>query len=145
MSDREHPTPPADLPEPPELDAERPAYLPDVFHGCEAAGVVLRATYRVSVREGEAHQLEQLAERIGEARDAVPYDYLRNMLAASTDLLNIAAFLDYWAPDPACCLERHLIPVAALALEIVPQVERLAERLIDAANAAAGFEVEVTS
>jgi hypothetical protein len=142
MSDRQESTPPepdsaaAVVPGRRQPDPDRRAELPDVLHGYQAAGAVLRATCRVSLRESDAQQLEQLADQLEGARDVLPYDYVTNMLAAATDLLNVAAYLAYWADGGGDGVERREIPVAAVALEIVPEVERLAERLIAAANAA---------
>jgi len=130
----------ADLPEPPECaDPDRPAWMPDVEHCYEAAGVLLRATYRVAVRESDARRLEQLAEELAEDDEsAVPAPYLRFIQAAAVDLMNIAAFLDYVADDRGDGVERHDIPVAAVVLETYPEVERLAERLMAAVSAAEG-------
>jgi hypothetical protein len=145
MSDRPKSTrPDPDPPEPdrPELpecaDPDRPAYMPDVVGGdYEAAGVVLRATYRVQMRERDARRLEQLAEQLAEDEaEAVAVPYLRFVQAAAVDLMNVSGFLDHWADQGKDGGERHEIPVAALVLETFPQVERIAERLMEAVAAA---------
>ena len=100
---------------------------------------MLRATYRVAVRERDARRLEQLAEQLAEQEDsAVPMAYARAIAAAAVDLQNVAAFLDYWADQGGDGVERHEIPIAALVLEVYPEVERLGRRLAAAVSAAGG-------
>lgn len=104
--------------------------MPDMLTGYRSADAVLRATYRVAIRESEARQLEQLADQLAEAEDALPVAYLRYIRAAAVDLMNVAAFLDYWADQGGDGVDRHEIPVAALVLEVGPEVARFAERLM---------------
>lgn len=140
MSDRRKSTrPEPDRPEPPECaDPDRPAYMPDIVGGdYEAAGVALRATYRVQMRESAARRLEQLADQLAEDEvEAVAVPYLRFIRAAAVDLMNVAGFLDHWVDQGGDGVERHEIPVAALVLEVYPEVERIAERLMEAVSTA---------
>lgn len=130
--------PPAELPEPPECsDSDRPAGMPDVVPGHQAADAALRATYQVALRERDAQRFEQIVRELANEDDsAVSVPYLRSIAAAAVDLLNVAAFLDYMADDRDDGVERHEIPTAALVLETYPEVERLARRLLAAVERA---------
>ena len=130
--------PPADLPEPPEL--QPPPRIPT---GHRSESVAVRFTFRAVLAPGAAALIDQAVEKAREV-DTLPVDFPDAIEAAADDLAAVAAYLDWYADNRGDEIGRHEIKLAATVLDAAPAVADQAGILYAAARSARGGAPGVT-